>query len=92
MEERIEQLISAVRAIEERNLRVEAEKTWETSAFRVGTIALTTYIVAAFVLVSMGAARPYLNALIPTVGFVLSMQSLPFVKRWWIARHRRKKL
>lgn len=88
MDERISQLERAVKELEERNRRVEADKAWETSVFRRATIALTTYACAAAALMSIGSVRPFLDALIPVVGYVLSVQSLPILKRWWLSRRR----
>lgn len=70
--------------IEERNKRVELDKAWETSCIRIFSISLITYIAAFFVLYSIGVPRPYLSALIPMLGFILSTQSIPIVKRYWI--------
>jgi len=76
-----------IQKIEERNVRVEAEKAWETSAFRVGSIVALTYIIACGVLAAMDNENPFRNALIPAVGYFLSVQSLPFIKRSWISRY-----
>jgi hypothetical protein len=73
-----------IAALKERNRRVEAEKAWETSGFRVLCIAVTTYVIASVVLCAIGVKDFFLNALIPTIGYYLSTQSFPFVKRWWI--------
>jgi len=70
--------------IKERNKRVEADKAWETSAFRVISIVVMTYIVTAIVFYFIGVQKFLLSALIPTVGYCLSTQSLPFIKRWWM--------
>ena len=78
-----------IRLIEERNARVEAEKAWEVSFFRKATIAVMTYVVAWIALLSIGSSQPYLSALIPTIGFVLSVQSLPMIRKWWIRRRHR---
>lgn len=75
-----------IQKIEERNVRVEAEKAWETSTFRVGSIMLVTYVVACGVLVVIENDNPFRNAFIPVVGYFLSTQSLPFVKRFWMNR------
>lgn len=72
---------------EERNLRVEADKAWETSASRIGSVMLITYIIACGVLMVIGNENPFRNALIPVVGYFLSTQSLPFLKRVWISRY-----
>lgn len=72
--------------IEERNLRVEADKAWETSTIRIGSIMLITYIIACGVLAVIGNDNPFRNALIPVLGYFLSVQSLPFLKRSWMNR------
>ena len=87
MNEEIENLQKELKTIQERNQRVEAEKAWETSLFRVGSIALITFLTAACVLYVVGNVNPWRNALIPTIGFILSIQSLPFLKRLWIRKH-----
>ena len=74
-------------AIKERNRRVEADKAWETSNTRAFLILVATYIVATLVLWIIDVKRPFLSSLIPTLGFFLSVQSLPFVKRWWLRKH-----
>ena len=76
--------------IKERNKRVEADKAWETSKFRVFSILVMTYVVTAIVFYFLGVQNFLLNALIPTVGFYLSTQSLPFIKTWWINKYYKK--
>lgn len=87
MEERIQQLEREVQALKERNRRVEAEKGWETSSFRVFSIALITYLVAAVVLYMIGVENYLLAAFVPTLGYVLSTLSLPAIRRWWMNRN-----
>lgn len=70
--------------IEERNKRVELDKAWETSFLRIFFVSVITYIASYFALYSIGANKPYLNALIPVLGFILSTQSIPIVKKIWI--------
>ncbi len=72
--------------IKERNKKVEADKAWETSIFRVVSIVVMTYIVTAVVFYFIGVNNFLLNALIPTLGFYLSTQSLPFIKKWWVEK------
>ncbi len=88
MEERIDEIEKEILDIRERNLRVEADKAWETSKFRTLCLMGITYVVAAVALHFIGAQNVFLNALIPTIGFFLSTQSLPSIKRWWIKMHR----
>ena len=78
--------------IKKRNLRVETDKAWETSFFRVFAIALITYIVAAFVLYVIGVESFLLSAFVPTVGYYLSTRTLPIVKRWWIRNRKTDKV
>ena len=84
MEERIQKLEKETEIIKTRNLKVEVDKAWETSWFRIGCISILTYIFAVIFLYYIRADNVFLNALIPTVGFLLSTQSLPFIKKWWI--------
>jgi hypothetical protein len=86
MEERLQILEKEIALVKERNLRVESDKRWETSTFRVLSITVITYIIVLLVLYSIGAENIFLSALVPAVGFFLSTQSLPAVKRWWINR------
>ncbi len=87
MEERIIKIEHELKLIQERNLRVEANKAWETSLFRIFSIAGITYIVASLVMYLIGTTAFYLNALIPVVGYLLSTQSLPIIKKWWLEKY-----
>ncbi|MEO8637942.1 MAG: hypothetical protein ABI430_03525 [Candidatus Taylorbacteria bacterium] len=91
MEERIQNLEKEIETIKERNLRVEADKAWETSSFRIFSITGITYVVATFVLYFLGAKNYFLNALVPTVGYFLSVQTLPAIKRKWIEKFLNRK-
>ena len=86
MQNKIEFLERELGKIKERNRRVEADKAWETSWFRIFLVAIITYIIAAFVLYTIGAKGIFTSALVPTVGFILSTQSIPLVKKWWIKK------
>lgn len=86
MTETLESLSRRVRAIEERNMRVEADKAWETSKFRVGLITLFTYFLVALLLYVIRVPNYFLAALVPALGFFLSTLTLPFIKEWWIQR------
>jgi hypothetical protein len=72
-------------SIEERNRRVELDKAWETSWTRRLCIASITYGLAGAWLLTIGAKTPWLNALVPTGGYLLSTLTLPFLKSWWLA-------
>ncbi|OGI68504.1 hypothetical protein A2738_01310 [Candidatus Nomurabacteria bacterium RIFCSPHIGHO2_01_FULL_42_15] len=87
MENRIQNLEKEVELIKERNLRVEAEKGWEVSWSRRLFISISTYLIAGVWLVLIHDTFPWLKAFVPAVGYLLSVQSLPFIKNWWIKNH-----
>jgi hypothetical protein len=70
--------------IKERNRRVELDKAWETSATRRVAIMILTYLVASFWLIHLGNDKPFQNAVVPVLGYLLSTLSLPFLKQWWV--------
>jgi hypothetical protein len=73
--------------INERNRRVELDKAWEVSLTRRGLIALITYTIASLFMYRIGISDPFINALVPTGGYLLSTLSLPVVKCWWISKY-----
>jgi len=79
-----------INLIKERNKKVEADKAWETSKTRVISILGMTYIITAIVFYFIGVKNFMLSALIPSVGFYLSTQSLPFIKKMWIDNFNKK--
>lgn len=87
MEERFEHIGEAVERMQERNARVEADKAWETSMFRIGTISAITYISVAAVLYLIGVPNYLFSAVVPVIGYILSTQSLPILKRLWLKNH-----
>ncbi|MFA6268372.1 MAG: hypothetical protein WCW13_05525 [archaeon] len=72
--------------IKERNARVEIDKAWETSWVRRGIIAILTYLVIVLFFFSAGLPNQFVNALVPTAGFLLSTLSLGVVKKIWLER------
>ncbi|MBI4068553.1 hypothetical protein HY413_04095 [Candidatus Kaiserbacteria bacterium] len=84
MDDRIEKIEQEIVALKERNHRVEGDKAWETSYFRVLVIAVTVYIVVSLFLYVIGVQNFLLAALVPPVGYFLSTRSLPAIKRWWV--------
>lgn len=79
-----------VAEIEKRNARVEMDKAWETSWTRRGLLILFTYLSVGFYMQAIGIASPWLNAIIPSLGFLLSTLTLPFFKKLWFSHHERK--
>jgi len=86
LEERLLKLEKEVAEIKGRNLRVETDKAWETSLVRTLSVAGVTYAVTAFVFWLIGVSSYYLSALVPATAYFISVQSLPALKRWWVAK------
>lgn len=70
--------------IKDRNAKVEAEKAWETSLTRTVLVATITYISILILMLVTGTPKPYLSGLVPMIGFVLSLQTIPIVKKGWL--------
>ncbi|MFA4941322.1 MAG: hypothetical protein WC582_01830 [Patescibacteria group bacterium] len=79
----LQELKNEIEKIKERNARVEADKAWETSLFRKVLIAVLTYIVIVLFFLVADLQKPFIGAVIPTVGFILSTLSVPFFKKIW---------
>jgi sterol desaturase/sphingolipid hydroxylase (fatty acid hydroxylase superfamily) len=73
-----------IEQIKQRNKKVESDKAWETSKTRRIIIALMTYFVIVIFLWSINAPHPWLNAIVPALGFILSTLTFPFFKRVWL--------
>ena len=73
-----------IKKIKERNKRVEADKAWEISKTRILIISIMTYIVIAIFLWFVKVPRPWINAIIPTLGFILSTLTLSLFKKLWL--------
>ena len=80
------ELEKRIKIIEERNRRVESDKAWETSYTRRALLVLFTYLAIGFYLQAIDIPRPWLNAIVPAVAFMLSTLTLPFFRRMWL-RH-----
>lgn len=76
-------LLQRIQAIESRNKRVETDKLWETSYTRRFLIAIFTFLSIGIYMWAVGIDRPWLNAVIPTLGFTLSTLTLPWFKEVW---------
>ena len=87
----IEQLEQEVEKLKNRNQRVEADKAWETSVSRRVLLTVFTYLALGIYMWAIDIDRPWLNAIVPTVGFMLSTLSLPWFKRLWVDQFLKKK-
>ncbi len=79
-----------INLIQERNKKVEMDKAWETSFTRMFFILVATYIITAIVFYLIGVKNYLVSPLIPTTGYYLSTQSLPFIKKWWVKKFYKK--
>jgi hypothetical protein len=70
--------------IKERNKRVEIDKAWETSWMRKISVAILTYIVIVTFFKVAGLTKPFINSIVPTLGFLLSTLSLSLLKKVWV--------
>jgi len=73
-----------VQKIENRNSKVEFDKEWETSWTRRGLLTLFTYLAIGVYMRAIDIERPWLNAVVPAVAFVLSTLTMPFFKKVWV--------
>lgn len=80
-------LLKRIDALEARNKRVEADKAWETSWVRRGAIMVLTYIVVVVYLRFVVGIDPWVNALVPVLGFTLSTLTISALKNWWIRKY-----
>ena len=73
--------------IEQRNKRVEQDKAWETSWVRRIGIMILTYLVVVAYLEFVVKIDPWVNALVPVIGFLLSTLTLSALKKYWVSKH-----
>ena len=72
-----------IKAIEERNARVELDKAWETSWARRLSIAFLTYTVVFSYLTIIKNDNPFINAFVPMFGYLLSTLVMKQIKNIW---------
>lgn len=80
----IKNLEKEIEIIKNRNKRVEADKAWETSRFRLVVLSVITFIFSMAVLYFVKTEEYLLSAFSSTAGLIISSQSLPLIKKWWI--------
>lgn len=76
LEKRIEQ-------IEKRNKTVEINKKWEVSFTRKISIMLLTYLTLGIYMQIIDVQDPWINALVPVLGFYFSTLTLPIIRKLW---------
>lgn len=83
MKHSIESLEKRVANIEKRNAEKESDKSWGVSKTRRFVLAILTYFTIGMYMWAIGVNNPWVNAIIPTVGFILSTLSLPLFRSLW---------
>lgn len=73
-----------IKLIKKRNKKVEIDKAWETSNFRKIVIAILTYFVIVLFFFFAWFDKPFINAIVPTIWFLLSTLSMNFFKNIWL--------
>ena len=76
--------------LESRNNRVEADKAWETSWQRRLAVMVLTYAVVASYLHFVVHISPWINAVVPVVGFFLSGITISLLKKLWLTKRNGK--
>lgn len=80
----VNELHKEILNIKERNKKVELEKAWETSMSRKALIFVLTYFVSVLVFIVTKIPKPFTNAVIPAIAFLLSTMSLSYMKKHWM--------
>ena len=75
-----------VEALEQRNKRVELDKAWETSTARRAAIIIVTYVVVSGFLLVISNDSPFINAIVPSLGFFLSTLVVSGLKKHWVRK------
>ncbi|MFZ3009457.1 MAG: hypothetical protein WA030_00335 [Candidatus Microsaccharimonas sp.] len=70
--------------IEARNQKVETDKAWETSWTRRISIMVLTYLVVVAYLHFIVHIDPWINAIVPVLGFLLSTLTVRLIKNLWM--------
>ena len=81
--DKYQSLEKRIENIEKRNSKVELDKAWETSYARRLLVVVFTYLSIALYLKYIINIEPWLNAIVPTLGFLFSTLTLPFFKKIW---------
>ncbi|MDB5161887.1 MAG: hypothetical protein JWM52_395 [Candidatus Saccharibacteria bacterium] len=69
--------------IENRNKKVERDKAWEISWTRRVSIMVLTYLVVVAYLHFVIHINPWINAIVPVIGFLLSTLTVRIIKNIW---------
>lgn len=82
-------LLKRIEKLEARNKRVESDEGWETSWTRRISIMALTYLVVVSYLHFVVHIEPWVNAVVPVIGFTLSTLTISLLKKYWTERNAR---
>lgn len=85
----MKKLEKEIEAIKQRNKNVETDKAREKSKTKKISIALLTYIIIVIFFYTTKLWNPRINAIVPTLWFLLSTLSLEFFKKTWIKKYKK---
>ena len=88
LEAKVEKLESEIKQIKARNHKVEGDKAWETSWLRRILILFFTYIFAVLWLSLADTTNPFLGAIVPCAGFLLSTITVYSVKKIFLEKRK----
>lgn len=80
----MEDLEQRIKQIEDRNSRVEFDKDWEKSWTRRILLIIFTYLAVGLYLRAINVSSPWINAIVPALGFMISTLTMPFFKKMWL--------
>ena len=76
-----------IQLIKKRNKDVETDKAWEVSWTRRCLIIIFTYLSIGTYLRVVEIEKPWINAIIPALAFLLSTLTLPYIKKIWVKKY-----
>ena len=80
----LQNLQKEINEIKRRNQKVELDKAWEISLTRRLLLIIFTYLSIGLYMQAISVEDPWLNAVVPSIGFLLSTLTLPFFKNLWL--------
>ena len=73
-----------IAAIEQRNVRVEADKAWEVSWERRVVVAVVTYFVTDAAFRYGDVTQPWLAGILASLGYIVSTFTMPVIRSHWV--------
>ncbi len=74
-----------IKDLEQRNKQVEGDKAWEISWTRKIAIVALIYLVVISCLTIAVHIDPWVNAIVPVLGFFLSTLTISVLKKYWLS-------